>query len=402
MYDEPAFRPTSAETVIVHMVFAIMFFQYAVRNWEDTAQQTSLNNLSNMHYHYSLSLFYQLTSSHTVQDVQALTLICSHLRNFPKPGASWMLSQTTMSLAIELGLHRSPKKGMSDGAPNALEVEIRKRTFWSILAINVSLSGKLGRPIGIKYEDFDVEIPEPVDDDLLTEAGVDTTRPGKCLHKIGLIAFQIVPLYMEMYSSIYAPRRNPETYVATVNRMESRLRAWKDSLPTELVKGESGENEQEGRVFALYVQVWAFEFRILLRHPSVSVTTDAAFNAESMRICVESSRQMLSVVRQLQKFKSLDTTWYQSAVYVMAITTTLFAQWDKRGEISPADLAALREEMNMWLDIMGDVGALLGLTTPSLLLFLANNCRFWNTSSRSCANCHRWYPWPTFSQSSSI
>jgi hypothetical protein len=79
-----------------------------------------------------------------------------------------------------------------------------------------------------------------------------------------------------------------------------------------------------------------------------------------MRVCVETSRQMLVVVRQLQKFKSLDTTWYNSAVYVMAITTTLFAQWDKRNEISAADLAALREEMDIWLDIMGDVGSLLG------------------------------------------
>ena len=44
----------------------------------------------------------------------------------------------------------------------------------------------------------------------------------------------------------------------------------------------------------------------------------------------------------------------------MAITTTLFAQWDKRGETSTADLAALKEEMDLWLDIMGDVGSLLG------------------------------------------
>src|SRR3954454_14616135 len=157
MYDDPTFRPTSAETVMVHMVFAIMFFQYAVRNWEDTAQQTNLNNLSNMHYHYSLSFFYQLCCSHTVQDVQALTLICAHLRNFPKPGASWMLCQTTMSLAIELGLHRSSKKWAADITPNPLDVEMRKRTFWSLLAIDVSLSGKLARP-RMRFEDFDVEI----------------------------------------------------------------------------------------------------------------------------------------------------------------------------------------------------------------------------------------------------
>jgi hypothetical protein len=346
---------------MVHMVFAIMFFQYAARNWEDADQQASLTSQSNMHYHYSLGMFYQLSCSHTFQDVQALTLICSHLRNFPKPGASWILTQTTISLALELGLHRSSKRWTPDTIPNPLDVEMRKRTFWALLTIHVTLSGKLGRPMPLRIEDFDVEMPEKVDDELLSENGLDTSKPGKCLHEIGLQAIRLLPLFMELYSTIYAVRRSPENCIPTINRLEAKLRAWRDGLPPDLVKGQAGENEQEGRVFALYAQMFALEFRLLLRHPAVATTNDAKFNAESMRLCVESSRQMLSVVRQLQKFRSLDTTWYNSAVYVMAITTTLFAQWDKRGETSAADLAALREEMDLWLEIMGDVGSLLGV-----------------------------------------
>jgi len=295
-----------------------------------------------------------------VQDIQALTLICMHLRNFPKPGASWILTQTTMSLAVELGLHRSAKRWAPDTVPNRLDVEMRKRIFWAILAIHVTLSGKLGRPMPFRLDDFDVEMPDAVDDDLLSENGLDTSRTGRCEHEIGLVATRMLPLFMELYSTIYAVRRKPENYVATINNLEAKLRTFKDGLPPDLMNGEAGANEQEGRVFALYTQIWILEFRLLLRHPSVSLTRDAAFNGESMRICVESSRQMLGVVRQLQKYKSLDTTWYNSAVYVMAITTTLFSQWDKRGDTSAADLAALREEMDLWLDIMGDVGALLG------------------------------------------
>jgi hypothetical protein len=342
------------------MVFAIMFFQYSVRNLEDSAQAADLNTQSNLHYHFSLGMFYQLSCSHTFQDVQAMTMICAHLRNFPKPGASWMFCQTTMALAIELGLHRSSKRWAADAMPNALDIELRKRTFWGLLAIHVTLSGKLGRPMPFRMEDFDVEIPDPIDDDLLTENGLDTSRPGRCQHTAGLQAWRIVPLYLDLYSTIYAVRRSPENYVSEINALEARLRTWKESIPADVAKGTSGANEHEGRCFALYTQVWGLEFRLLLRHPSVSMTNDAKFNAESMRVCVETSRQMLGVVRQIQKFKSLDTTWYNSAVYVMAITTTLFAQWDKRNEISAADLAALREEMDIWLDIMGDVGALLG------------------------------------------
>jgi hypothetical protein len=360
MYNDRDFRPTAAETVMVHMVFAIILFQYSVRNWQDVDQQAQLTAQSNMHYHYSLSMFYELMCSHTFKDVQALTLICSHLRNFPKPGASWMLTMTTMTLTIELGLHRSVKRWVPDQAPSPLEIEMRKRVFYSILGIHITLSGKLGRPMLLRPEDYDVELPEPIPDDSLGETGIGPTLPGQCIHKIGIEVFRLLPLFMELYSTVYAVRRIPETYIETVIRLEERIRDWQNGLPKDFVDGDANANEQEGRIFSLYTQLFACEFRLLLRHPSVSQTMDADFNAESMRICVETSRDMLEIVKQVQVFKSLDTTWYNSAVYVMAITTTLFAAWEKRHTITAAELATLRADMSSWLDIMGEVGMLLG------------------------------------------
>lgn len=364
MYDDPTFKPTVAQTVIVHIVFAIMSFQIAMRNHEDAAQQARTNAQSNLHYHFCLGKFYQLSISHTFEDLQALTLICAHLRNFPKPGASWVLTNTTLGLAIELGLHRSVKsRPPNERMPNPLEIEIRKRTFWCLLAIHVGLSGKLGRPIHIRMDDFDVEFPEAVDDDLLSEVGLDTSRPGVCTFKIGIAALKLIPVLMEIYATIYAVRRNPETYIEMVKTIEGRLRHWISELPDDLLAGDGGADMAEGRVFALYTQTWVAETRMLLYHPSMSLTLDSAFNAESMKICVEAARNMQRAVVGLQKLKSLDTTWYQSAVYVMAITTTLFAQWEKRNEMTAKDLADLRSEMDVWLDVMGPVGQLLGSGT---------------------------------------
>jgi hypothetical protein len=214
------------------MVFAIMFFQYATRNWEDSVQQSHLTAQSNLHYHFSLGMFYHLIVSHTWQDVQALAMICIHLRNFPKPGASWILTSITMSLALELGMHRSVKRWSAEHQLNAVDIEQRKRTFWSLLAIHITLSGKLGRPMPIRAVDFDIELPEPIDDDLISEAGIDTTRTGRCIHNIGLTGWRMAPLFMELYDTIYAVRRSAETYVQTVNKLETDLRAWQASQPS--------------------------------------------------------------------------------------------------------------------------------------------------------------------------
>jgi hypothetical protein len=173
---------------------------------------------------------------------------------------------------------------------------------------------------------------------------------------VGIHAFQIVPLFMELYSTIYAVRRQPEKYISTVNKLEEKLQTWKKNLSPELVNGQ----DQEDRVFTLYSEVWAYEFRLLLRHPSVSMTNNEAFNADSLNICAQSARKMLSAVKQIQKFNCLDTTWYNTAVYVMAITTTLFAQYEKRNQISKEDFKVLTSDMGAWLDIMGHVGHLLG------------------------------------------
>lgn len=358
IYDDPTFRPTIAQSAMVHMVFAIMFFQYAVRNWENTAQQIQLNQQSNLHYHYALSMFYQLTCSHTLEDVQAMTLICAHLRNFPKPGASWVLTCTTLGLAIEMGLHRSAKT--KSDLLDPLEIELRKRIWWSLLTIHVTLSGKLGRPCYIRMDDFDIEIPNGPTDDINSES--DAELMGAVSSRVmGQFAFKLVPAFMELYATIYAVRRDPDNYISNVKKLEDRIQQWSTELSEHITKTACNNDEQNGGLFALYTEAWKCEFRLLLYHPSSSLTQDSAFNKESMQICLRASRTLLNVVNQIKNLKSLDTTWYNCSVYVMAITTTLFAQWERRHEITHKDLTALRSEMDTWLDIMGDVGHLLGM-----------------------------------------
>ena len=370
MYDDPTFEPSAAESVMVHMVFAIMFFQYAARNWENAAQQQDLNMRSNLHYHYSLSHLCRLMTSHTLQDVQAMTMISAHVRNFPKPGPCCMIVGMTFNLAIELGLHRSAKRwATTTPKKNVLEIEMRKRIFWAILAIHVTISGKLGRPMALRSEDIDVEIPEAVDDELLHETGIDTSRPGTCGFLVGVEACKLTAIFLDLFNSIYAVKRSPHTYVETVRRLETRIRQWTEQWPAELTQ-ESATIDQEGRVFALYLSMWSCEFRLLLRHPSLCLTASPDFNNENLGVSMEASRGMLQNVKQLQKYKSLDTTWYSAALYVLAVSTTLFGQWARKEQITSSDLATLKEDMASWLNILGEVGGLLGKSSTFMFAIL--------------------------------
>jgi Fungal specific transcription factor domain len=269
-----------------------------------------------------------------------------------------MITNLTLSVALELGLHRSSKRWMQPSHQrNYLDIELRKRVFYSIYAVHVGLSGKLGRPMPLRAEDFDVELPEPVDDEFITETSIDLSRRGQCSFLVAIEAYKIAILFQELFSTLYAVAPlERDSYTATVSRLDANIQKWRNEWDPLILTATT----QEHRVFLTYMETWYHEYRILLRHPSLSQSTSQHFNRESLDICMDSSRKMLQAVRQLQKDKSLDTTWYAGAVLLMAITTNLFGHWERRAEITIEQLATLRLDMDMWLNIMGEVGGLLG------------------------------------------
>ncbi|KAL2261944.1 hypothetical protein VTK26DRAFT_2952 [Humicola hyalothermophila] len=355
IYDDPNFKPSVPELVIVHMVFSTIYFQYGIRNREEPQKHAQLNELSNKHYHFALSKFFDLAISQTLTAVQALAMIVSHTRNFPKPGCSSLIAKYAFMKAIELNLHRAVK---IPGGGTTLEYEIRKRVWWAILAVLSTLNGRLGRPMPISLEEFDVDFPIAINDEYLGEDGIlDSSKIGQCSYSVGLMGFKVTPLYMEMYSKIYGVRRDPSRYTQVVQQLEEAMRKLTDNLPDEL---KVEKCQQGSQLFALYTQAFCLEFYLCLRHPSVCMTDDPKVLAENTRICEETARKLLKVVRSLLKMKSLDTTWYQLAVYVAAIFSVLVAHWQRRHEMTAFELGTLREEMSQWLNIIAEIGRLLG------------------------------------------
>ena len=358
-YDDTHFKPSVAETVTVHASLAIAYCQYASRGARNPEHQAELHNATNFHYHYALGFFPQLMASHTLADVQALALLCIFLRNCPKPGASWMLTSIVLDLAIELGLHRSATNWAPSIKRNILEIELRKRVFWSINWIHVLVGGSLGRPMALQAGDWDVEVPEAVDDELLSERGLDTSRKGKCGFLAGIENFKVLPIYMDLYNIIYAVGATPPNYEETVRGLERRLQEWHEQWPSEMQDASAFQSEI-GRVHLQYLHMWRCHVRLLLRHPSLSTTTSAQFNTESLSMCLDTSKELLYHVKMLQAHRGLDVTWQTSALFVLAIATTLYGRWERRLQLTVPDFNVLKQDMQDWLSILSDMDTLLG------------------------------------------
>lgn len=352
-------QPTAAETVQVQIVLAVIGFQYSARNANAQARDESMSR-----FHYACTFIVDLIKGHSLQDMQSLTLIASMMRSFPRPGAAWMFTNMVLGLAIELGLHRSAnawKTESPDSAPtDPHTVEMRKRVWWTILLFHVALSGRLGRPMPLRLEDFDIEFPEPLPDNLPWEQNMTQWR--KCSFRAGILGFKLVAVLMQVFSTIYSIRPSSSTglgtYEASVKRLEKEVEAFQAEIPPELSGGP--QTTQESRVAALYINITVQEIRLLLHHPALCRTSSPTVMTDNLTVCLDASSKILASASTIRKLKALDTTWYMATTFLASIFTTLFAYTERRDTITSAELSKLRTEMDSWLGIVGEVGALLG------------------------------------------
>jgi len=263
-----------------------------------------------------------------------------------------------MSLAIELGLHRSPKVWASETSKqNVLDSEMGKRVFYSLLMIYVPLSGKLGRPLMLRLEDFDVELPQPLDDSVPSD--VEGGSLPRCSWGVIIDFFKLVVLYLEAYNHIYAVRPSGD-YEKNVSALEAKLDRWKQELHPSLSETALANESSETRVFALWLHLSEAEYRLLLHHPSLNRTSSQELANRNLDICMEAASKYIELQHQIRNIRCLDGTWGNAVAFIAAIFTLLFVYWERRDQITSVDLARLRAEMGQSLDVIGDVGKMLG------------------------------------------
>lgn len=338
------------------MVFAIMYYQFGVRSGDSPERRAQLNDLSNKHYHWSVGKVWDIASDVSLTSIQALTLIATHCRGFPKPGPAYLMTTFAWNRAIEMNLHRPYLK---NGEPTNLENEMRKRIWWSLFMVAVMLYGRLGKPMPIRAEDIDVDYPLVTADEYLTEDGLaEPEHPEDCPWLVALAGFKLGFLFMDMWNNVYSVRQDSRRYMESIRRIEQNFRTFQREIPDEL---KPDKCKPGNRVLAIYLESSTHEFLFCLRHPSRSATNDPVFLAENYRICEDAAKKILTGANELARLKSLDTTWYQLAVYVASIFTLLASRWESRAETTPSELAALKEQVGVGLAVVGEISKYIGM-----------------------------------------
>ncbi|KAG9256620.1 fungal-specific transcription factor domain-containing protein [Emericellopsis atlantica] len=151
-------KPDPVDAFFVDMTLAIGTAQVRKFGWNGIYDAET-------HYSRAMTRLADVLARDGIARVQALLLVCQYRMGTTSSDTTtsvWHLIGVAARTCLELGLHRASayvlREEQSDGAA-AEEMEVKRRCFWSLVALDRVTSLALGRPFAIQLDDIEVDLP---------------------------------------------------------------------------------------------------------------------------------------------------------------------------------------------------------------------------------------------------
>lgn len=185
--------PVRAASVLIVWAQALIYSDLA----SASDQQVSHRSLS--YFEQARNLINNEPGPAQLASVESRLATCLYLLSVSHINECRFLFGYTHTLVICMGLHRRTPSSKTRPVP-VLEVERRKRAFWSFYDIDCYLSVMLGQPRQLRDEDIDQEYPLNIEDSVLDAAPDLTMVP----HHGNLEAFIVSsPFLSQSLSAAY-------------------------------------------------------------------------------------------------------------------------------------------------------------------------------------------------------
>jgi hypothetical protein len=208
---------------------------------------TQYAGLADSYYLAALKFFEGAIKPMNLKTLQCFALVAGYSLLTPTRTAVYYIIGLGVRLCQALGLHEENTITMGPGGRPAdpLEVDMRRRLFWSILTMEYGLSHSLGRPshFATRREHIDVGYCQLVDDAYITKERIEPAAQPSLKKWIAIHFFKMRLLQLEIRRKLYQKKRNePKTdQDPWFAEMQAKIEAWRDTSPE--VDGGSGLNK---------------------------------------------------------------------------------------------------------------------------------------------------------------
>jgi hypothetical protein len=204
-----------------------------------------------------------------------------------------------IGLSHRLGLHQSQKRF----AFGALTIETRKRVFWTLYTLDCFSAAILGLPKLLKDADVHTEYPNNVDDEYVTEKGVQPSLPGENTRISSALAlFRVSRILGKVLTTLYPASTSHELSLQQMSALEAELDEWSEALPQHLklnFKQDKPSTDVTGSRSPL-LALANYYIRILIHRPAVGSSLGSKA-APSLISVGDSSKHIIQIIQLLEE-----------------------------------------------------------------------------------------------------
>lgn len=252
--------------------------------------------------------------------IQSIVMMIIFLQCSARLSTCYSYIGVALRSALRAGLHRKVAYNF-----NPIELETRKRLFWTIRKMDIYVNAMLGLPRSTSESDFDQELPEEIDDENITEDAYFPQQKGK-LSSAGIANAhtRLITILSHIMKHIYPVKPDEMTvsnaaplYNVTqskVAEMEREIRAWLESLPVELRPGANPPPEYLKANRLLHLALC--HIQIVLYRPFIHYCSPKYNRDEKARLfalnCIGVSRRAMYLAHELTSQKLLNGAYWFS------------------------------------------------------------------------------------------
>ncbi|GIZ46817.1 hypothetical protein CKM354_000992600 [Cercospora kikuchii] len=156
----------------------------------------------------------------TVDHVRSTLLVSIYFVELNLRSAAWVWLGSAVRIAQDIGLQTD------HGPYSPMDLEMRRRVWWSLYNWDRVVSMELGRPLMIDDNDYDVSEPVPVDDEFIRPNGIVMPPPNQPPTN-GLLAMILVTrTTAQIKKTLKSPTINPSTLATCDEHFRSIVASW--------------------------------------------------------------------------------------------------------------------------------------------------------------------------------
>lgn len=272
-----------------------------------------------------------ITNARDLNSMQTILMMFIFLQCSARLSTCYTYIGLAMRSVLREGFHRSFPLN-NNYTP--LEIEMRKRLFYTIHKLDIYVNAMLGLPGSLSSDDFDQELPIDIPDECLTNEGIDYSSNNYSLSSTGIANHhtKLLMILGDIVKQLYPVKKtNNMISHETVTGLELRLKDWLQNLPQELIpnnKNVSSKYERANKLLHLaFLHVQLLLYRPFIHYISrnVTKTDDDNLSYERARNSIKVSRTVVHLAQEMLDRNLLTGSyWYACYTIFYSVAGLLF------------------------------------------------------------------------------